>query len=73
MCSRFLPEEVARDRKTLKRFQREARAEERRLAEPEAPGGVNRQAERLRAGGHRILPGTGKRPLRVALSEPRAR
>jgi Lon protease-like protein len=46
---------------------------ERRLAEPEVPGGVNRQAERLRAEAHLLLPGTGKRAPRVALSEPRAR
>lgn len=35
---------------------------------PKFPGGVERQAERLRAEGHRILPGTGKRPPRVALA-----
>jgi hypothetical protein len=35
---------------------------------PKFPGGVQRQAENLREEGHRILPGTGKRPPRVALS-----
>ena len=34
---------------------------------PKFPGGVKQQAERLRAEGHRIVPGTGKRPPRVAL------
>jgi len=34
---------------------------------PKFPGGVSRQAERLRAEGHRIVPGNGKRPPRVAL------
>ena len=34
---------------------------------PKFPGGVHRQAEKLREEGHRILPGTGKRPPRVAL------
>jgi len=34
---------------------------------PKFPGGVERQARRLRAEGHRIIPGTGKRPPRVAL------
>jgi alkylated DNA nucleotide flippase Atl1 len=34
---------------------------------PKFPGGVGRQAERLRAEGHRIVPGTGKRPPRVAV------
>lgn len=34
---------------------------------PKFPGGVERQAERLRAEGHRILPGVGKRPPRVEL------
>ena len=34
---------------------------------PKFPGGVKRQAQRLRSEGHRILPGTGKRPPRVAL------
>jgi alkylated DNA nucleotide flippase Atl1 len=38
---------------------------------PKFPGGVDRQAEKLRAEGHRILPGTGKRPPRVALGGPR--
>ena len=33
---------------------------------PKFPGGVERQAERLRAEGHRIVPGRGKRPPRVA-------
>jgi hypothetical protein len=33
---------------------------------PKFPGGVSRQAERLRAEGHRILPARGKRPPRVA-------
>jgi hypothetical protein len=35
---------------------------------PKFPGGVDRQTEKLRAEGHRILPGTGKRPPRVAPS-----
>ena len=34
---------------------------------PKFPGGVQQQAERLREEGHRILPGTGKHPPRVAL------
>lgn len=34
---------------------------------PKFPGGVERQAERLRAEGHRILPNAGKRPPRIAL------
>jgi hypothetical protein len=34
---------------------------------PKFPGGVERQAEKLRGEGHRILPGTGKRPPRIAL------
>ena len=34
---------------------------------PKFPGGVKRQAERLRAEGHRILPGAGKRPPRVVM------
>ena len=34
---------------------------------PKFPGGVERQAERLRGEGHRVLPGRGKRPPRVAL------
>jgi hypothetical protein len=41
---------------------------------PKFPGGVHRQAKKLREEGHRILPGTGKRPPRVALgyrSDPR--
>jgi alkylated DNA nucleotide flippase Atl1 len=33
---------------------------------PKFPGGAERQAERLRAEGHRILPAKGKRPPRVA-------
>jgi len=33
---------------------------------PKFPGGVRRQIERLRAEGHRILPGNGRRPPRVA-------
>jgi 6-O-methylguanine DNA methyltransferase, DNA binding domain len=33
---------------------------------PKFPGGVERQAERLRAEGHRILPARGKQPPRVA-------
>jgi alkylated DNA nucleotide flippase Atl1 len=36
---------------------------------PKFPGGVERQAEKLRAEGHRILPGAGKRPPRVALGD----
>lgn len=36
---------------------------------PKFPGGVKQQAERLREEGHRIVPGTGKRPPRVALGE----
>jgi hypothetical protein len=32
---------------------------------PKFPGGASRQAERLRAEGHRIMPGKGKRPPRV--------
>jgi len=34
---------------------------------PKFPGGVERQAERLRAEGRQIVPGAGKRPPRVAL------
>jgi alkylated DNA nucleotide flippase Atl1 len=34
---------------------------------PKFPGGVKRQAEKLRAEGHRIVPGAGKRLPRVAL------
>src|ERR1017187_4610753 len=34
---------------------------------PKFPGGVKRQAERLCAEGHRILPGAGKRPPRVVM------
>ena len=33
---------------------------------PKFPGGVERQAETLRAEGHRILPAKGKQPPRVA-------
>ena len=33
---------------------------------PKYPGGVNAQARHLRAEGHRILPGKGKKPPRVA-------
>jgi hypothetical protein len=33
------------------------------------PGGVERQRERLRAEGHRILPGTGRRRPRVVMGE----
>jgi hypothetical protein len=33
---------------------------------PKFPGGAERQGERLRAEGHRILPAKGKRPPRVA-------
>jgi hypothetical protein len=36
---------------------------------PKFPGGVQRQEERLRDEGHRIVPGSGKRPPRVALGE----
>ncbi len=36
---------------------------------PKFPGGVGRQAERLRSEGHRILPGHGRRPPRVILRE----
>ena len=35
---------------------------------PKLPGGVERQSERLREEGHRILPARGKRPPRVDLS-----
>ena len=35
---------------------------------PKFPGGVHRQAEKLREEGHHIVPGTGKRPPRVVLS-----
>ena len=37
---------------------------------PKFPGGVARQAERLRAEGHRIVPARGKRPPRVAMLQP---
>lgn len=33
---------------------------------PKFPGGVERQADRLRAEGHRIVPGRGNRPPRLA-------
>ncbi len=33
------------------------------------PGGMKRQQERLKAEGHRILPGKGRRPPRVAMGE----
>jgi hypothetical protein len=33
---------------------------------PKFPGGVARQAERLRAEGHRLTPARGKRPPRIA-------
>jgi hypothetical protein len=36
---------------------------------PKFPGGVKRQAEKLRAEGHRIVPGAGKRPPRVAVGD----
>jgi alkylated DNA nucleotide flippase Atl1 len=36
---------------------------------PKFPGGVERQAERLRAEGHRILAASGKRPPRVAFEQ----
>jgi hypothetical protein len=36
---------------------------------PKFPGGVARQAEKLRGEGHRIVPGGGKRLPRVALGE----
>jgi alkylated DNA nucleotide flippase Atl1 len=35
---------------------------------PKLPGGTSRQAKRLRAEGHRILPAKGKRPPRLDLS-----
>jgi hypothetical protein len=34
---------------------------------PKYPGGADRQAGRLRAEGHRIVPAQGKRPPRVAV------
>jgi alkylated DNA nucleotide flippase Atl1 len=37
---------------------------------PKFPGGVEQQAERLRAEGHRIVAGRGKRPPRVAQPTP---
>jgi len=40
---------------------------------PKFPGGVVRQARRLRAEGRRILPGHGKRPPRAVLDDPHAR
>ncbi len=36
---------------------------------PKFPGGVERQEERLRDESHRIIPGGGKRPPRVALGD----
>jgi len=40
---------------------------------PKFPGGVERQIERLREEGHRILPGSGKLPPRVAdVARPRS-
>jgi 6-O-methylguanine DNA methyltransferase, DNA binding domain len=36
---------------------------------PKFPGGVTRQAERLRAEGHQILPGAGRQLPRVALRD----
>jgi hypothetical protein len=38
---------------------------------PKFPGGTARQAERLRAEGHRIVPARGKRPPRVAVLQLR--
>jgi len=35
---------------------------------PKFPGGVAQQAKRLRAEGHHVLPGAGKRPPRIAMS-----
>jgi hypothetical protein len=35
---------------------------------PKFPGGVEQQAKRLRAEGHRVLPGASKRPPRIAMS-----
>jgi alkylated DNA nucleotide flippase Atl1 len=36
---------------------------------PKFPGGVDRQAEKLRAEGQQMVAGKGKRPPRVALRE----
>src|SRR5258708_3236425 len=36
---------------------------------PKFPGGAERQAERLRAEGHRILPARGKQPPRVGIKD----
>ena len=36
---------------------------------PKFPGGTAKQAERLRAEGHRIVPARGKRPPRVAIPQ----
>ena len=36
---------------------------------PKFPGGVERQEERLRDEGHRIVPGSGKRPPRVVFGD----
>ena len=36
---------------------------------PKFPGGVESQAEHLRAEGHRVLPGSGKKPPRVLALE----
>ena len=36
---------------------------------PKLPGGVDRQAEKLRAEGHRIVAGAGKRPPRVYFTQ----
>src|SRR5438552_834275 len=36
---------------------------------PKFPGGVERQEERLRDEGHRIIPGSGKQPPRVAVGD----
>ena len=36
---------------------------------PKFPGGVQRQQEHLREEGHRIIPGSGKRPPRVVLGD----
>lgn len=40
---------------------------------PKFPGGVDRQAERLRDEGLRVLPGKGKKPPRVAMATPASR
>jgi hypothetical protein len=36
---------------------------------PKFPGGVGRQEQRLRDEGHRIVPGSGRKPPRVVLEE----